>query len=1010
MRPEPNKISMKLIYSLGKMSGMLLLALLLIQLPSLAQTRQATATGIITNEKGIPVDGVSVMIVNEKSPFKRASQSNSKGEFSFSGLDANGSFTFTFSHVGYAERIITGQTPDASGNISLTVRMEFSTASTNEEVVVIGYGKASKKDVTGAIKTVRSGDFNKGIINSPEELLQGKVAGVNVTSASGEPGSAQSITIRGPGGIRTGSTPLFVIDGLPLDNASTGGVINPLSFINPNDIESIDVLKDASATAIYGTRGANGVVIISTKKGKAGTSNLSYTFNGGISKMARKLPVLSTEEYKKQVVALGGPLQDFKGSTDWQDEISRNAFSHSHNIALSGGANKFTYYASGGLQQQNGILKGNDVKRYNGRFNMTQRLLEDRLLIEMNLTASNVVNKRPNIGGLIGGALSTNPTLPAYDGNGKPFVFQNGTNPMLTLALDKDITTTNRVLGNLSGSLTLAKGLVYKLNFGIDNSTSTRDTQSLPNLEPLRTGKLTSYYEINRNYLVENYVTYNTSFGKHKLVALAGHSYQKFYVQDRVYSIGNFPISQVEPIYDPGTGSDLTSSKPDGSSTMNELQSFFGRVNYQFREKYLFTATLRADGSSKFGSNNKYGYFPSFSAAWVASREDFMANSIFSNLKLRAGWGQTGNQEIENKITLANFTVSPANSYPLYPGSTYPSGAVYSRLANPDIQWEVSSQSDVGLDFELMNGALSGTVDYFRKVTNKMLLKVIPADPIQPVQNLWTNAFDMEVINQGVELDLSYKRTTAFGLTYSVGGNITFIRNRVKNSPYSIIPSGSASGSGLTSATINGYVNGQPIGTFYLLEFTGFDANGKSTYRDVNNDKLVNDKDRRPLGTALPDKMYNAFFNLYYKGFDLNANFNGVAGNKIYDNTANASFYKLLLSKGVNTTAEAIQYPQEAVTNEAPVSSRFLKPGDFFRLNNLTLGYNFNTKKLGISRWASNLRLSLTGQNLFVITPYNGYDPEVNTDRTIDNVLSYGIDYLSYPKARTFLVGLNVTF
>lgn len=1014
MRPEPNKIRMKFIYPLGKMGGMLLLALLLIQFPALAQTRKATATGTITNDKGQPIEGVSVLIVQERSPFKRAAQSNSKGIFSFSDLDANGSFTFIFSHVGFSEKTISAQTPDASGNITLDVKLELSNASTNEEVVVIGYGKASKKDVTGSVKSVRAADFNKGIINSPEELLQGKVSGVNITSASGEPGAVQNITVRGPGGVRTGSTPLFVVDGLALDNSSTGGVINPLSFLNPQDIESIDVLKDASATAIYGSRGANGIILVTTKKGKAGVSSLSYNFSGGISKMANPLPVFSADEYRKQVVALGGTLEDFKGNTNWQDEISRTAFSQSHNITLSGGANKFTYYASGGLQQQNGILKNNDVKRYTGRFNMTQKLLEDRLLIEMNLSATNTVNNRPNIGSLIGGALTTNPTLPAYGDDGKPYKFLNGTNPMLTLALEKDITTINRVLGNLSGSLTLFKGLVYKLNFGIDNSTGARDIESLPYKEPLRLGRLESYSAVNRNYLIENYLTYNTSFGKHKLTALAGHSYQKFYIQTRGWSINNFPISDVEPIYNPGIGQELTlaNNKPTGSALYNELQSFFGRANYQFRDKYLFTATLRADGSSKFGSNNKYGIFPSFSVAWIASKESFMDNSIFSNLKLRAGWGQTGNQEIPSKITqpLFNSVVDANNSYPLYPTGSYPAGTAYNRLANPDIQWEVSTQTDLGIDFELMNGALSGTVDYFRKVSNNILLEMIPADPVQPAATFWTNVKDMKVINQGVELDLAYRHTTGFGLTYAVGGNITFIDNEVKNSPYSVISSGSASGSGLTSATINGYVNGQPIGTFYLQEFIGFDANGKSVYRDVNGDKIVNDKDRRPMGSALPKKMYNAYFNLYYKGFDLSANFNGVSGNKIYDNTANANFYKLLLSKGVNTTAEAIKYPEEAITNAASVSSRFLKSGDFLRLNNLSIGYNLNTKKLGLSRWVSAMRVSLTGQNLFVITPYNGYDPEVNTDRTINGVSSYGIDYLSYPKARSFLLGFNVTF
>lgn len=1005
---------MKLVYPLGKMGGMLLLALLLIQLPAFSQTRQVTASGTITTESGSPIEGVTVLVINEKSPFKKASQTNSKGLFTINGLDADGSFTFILSHVGFTEKTITGQKPDASGNISLTVQLENSKASTNEEVVVIGYGKASKKDVTGSVKSIRSADFNKGVINSPEELLQGKISGVNVTSASGEPGAVQSITVRGPGGIRSGNTPLYVVDGLALDNASTGGAINPLSFLNPSDIESMDVLKDASATAIYGSRGANGVVLVTTKKGKSGVSSLNYSFNGGISKMARKLPVFSADEFRKQVVALGGTLEDFKGNTDWQDEVTRTAFTQNHNLSLSGGANKFTYYASGGLQQQDGILKGNNIKRYNGRFNMTQKLLEDRLLIEMNLSATNTVNTRPSIGGLIGGALSTNPTLPAYGEDGKPFQFQNGTNPLLTLALEKDLTTINRVLGNISGSLTLFKGLVYRINFGIDNSTGNRDIQSLPNRVPLRLGRLETYTAANRNHLIENYLTYTTSFGKHKLTALAGHSYQKVFIQTRGTSINNFPISEIEPIYNPGIGQELTmaNNKPTGSATINELQSFFGRANYQFREKYLFTATLRADGSSKFGSNNKYGIFPSFSAAWIASKEGFMSNSIFSNLKVRAGWGQTGNQEIPAKITQRYFTsvVDGNNSYPLYPGTSYPAGTAYTRLANPDVQWEVSGQTDVGVDFELFNGALSGTVDYFRKVTTNLLLSAFPADPVQPAVQFWTNVKDMKVINQGVELDLAYRRTTGFGLTYTVGGNVTFINNEVKNSPYSVIPSGSASGSGLTSATINGYVNGKPIGTFFLQEFIGFDANGKSLYRDVNNDKIVNDRDRRAMGSALPKQMYNAYFNLYYKGFDMSANFNGVAGNKIYDNTANANFYKLLLSKNVNTTPEAVKYPEEAVSNAASVSSRFLKSGDFFRLNNLTLGYNFNTKKLGLSNWVSNLRLSLTGQNLFVITPYNGYDPEVNTDRTIDGVVSYGIDYLSYPKARSFILGLNVTF
>jgi iron complex outermembrane receptor protein len=287
---------------------------------------------------------------------------------------------------------------------------------------------------------------------------------------------------------------------------------------------------------------------------------------------------------------------------------------------------------------------------------------------------------------------------------------------------------------------------------------------------------------------------------------------------------------------------------------------------------------------------------------------------------------------------------------------------------------------------------------------------VIPADPVQPAGTVWTNVDDMTITNSGVEFDLSYKHTTKKGFTYGIGGNVSFMKNIVENSPYTVIPSGSASGSGLTSATINGYINGEPVGTFYLLDFIGFDAQGMSKYRDVNGDGIVSDKDRIAAGTALPNLLYNFYGTANYRNFDLAINFNGVSGNEIYDNTANAYFYKVRLYKGVNTTDEAIEYPQESTSNAAPVSSRYLKNGAYLRLNNLALGYNFNTRNLGIGKWVSSLRLSLTGQNLFVLTSYDGYDPEVNIDRQINGVQSYGIDYLSYPKARSFIFGLQVSF
>ena len=949
---------------------------------------------------------------------QRGTTTDSNGDYKI--VVPNGDAVLVVGFIGFvSQEIVVGNRTIV--NVSLSA-----SASDLAQVVVVGYGSTAKRDVTGAVTSIKSTEFNRGVINSPEQLIQGKVAGVNVTSASGEPGAQQRITVRGPGGVRTGSTPLFVLDGLALDNSSTGGSTNPLTFLNPQDIESIDVLKDASATAIYGSRGANGVILITTKKGKSGASTLNASASIGISNLSRPLPLFSPDEYRKQVVALGGVLDDKGANTDWQKAITRTAYTKNYNLAFGGGNGKTTYYGSVGVQNQEGILKNSNLDRYTGRINVSQKLLEDRLTLDVNLNAAYTNNQRPPIdnssggsapgspGSLVGSAISANPTYPAYDTDGSPYRTPGGTNPLTTLALQNDVTTTTRIIANVSPSFKITKDLVYKLNLGADYSTATQDLQSLASAVPQQDGRFETVSSVNRNTLVENYLTYNLNLANQGLTVLVGHSYQKFFIQGRDFSINKFPISPIEPVYNPGLGQDLSlaNNKPTGFAIQNELQSFFGRVNYQYHDKYLATATVRADGSSKFGANNKYGIFPSFSLGWRISEEAFLKNGPFSDLKLRAGYGRTGNQEIPAKITQALFTsqVGATTSYPLDNGTTYPAGTSYTRLANPDIQWEVSNQADVGFDFGLFKGAFTGSVDYFHKVSNNILLQVIPADPVQPASTFWTNVPDMTITNQGVELALNYRYASLGGFRFDIGGNMTFIDNIVKNSPYSVIQSGSASGAGLSTATINGYINGQPIGTFFLKDFTGFDEKGISTYRDVDGDGIITDKDRVAAGSALPTKQFNINTNASWKGFDLSLNFNGVSGNKIYDNTANANFYKLRLSKGLNTTPEAIQYANESINNAAPVSTRYLKNGTFFRLNNATLGYNLSPKLIGMSRWIQGIRLSATGQNLFVITKYDGFDPEVNTDRTVNGITSYGIDYLSYPKARTFVLGLNVTF
>jgi TonB-linked SusC/RagA family outer membrane protein len=954
-------------------------------------------SGKVTQSDNTPLGGATVAIKGAR----KSVTTDKDGSYTITVPNADATLVITF--VGYATREV-----PVNGSTQLDIVLQSSSAEL-ANVVVMGYGTQAKKDVTGAVKSLKTEDFNKGIVTSPEQLIQGKAAGVNVTSASGEPGASTGISIRGPGGLRTGNTPLIVIDGLPLDNSSTGGGGDPLNFVNAADIASIDILKDASATAIYGSRGANGVIIITTKKGRAGTSQLSLSSTIGFSRLARALPVYSADEFRKIVPAIGGALDDKGGNTDWQKEMTRTALTQNYNMGLSGSADKLTYYASFSAQKQEGIIKKNSLDRYTGRFNATQKFLDDRVTIDAVLNYSSTKNVRPPFG--IGEVLSNNPTYPAYDSVGKPAVYNNLSNPLVYLNLDKDVATINRFVGNLSPSVKLFKGLVYKLNFGIDYSTGTRDLQSLASAIPARPGQLETIYSTNRNTLIENYLTYTYTKSVHNLSALAGYSYQKFFIQTRDYLTTNYPVGNIQPIYDPSTGQPAatTNNSAKGTAIINEQQSFFGRVTYQYDNKYLATVNFRADGSTKFGSNNKYGYFPSFSLGWNITEEDFMKSSdIFSNLKLRAGWGRTGNQEIPSKKTQALF-VSGAGSYPLYDANNYPASYSYVRVANPDLQWEVSNQTDIGLEFGLLKGSLTGTVDYFRKTSSHILFQGFPADPVQPAQEYWSNVKDMTISNNGLEVELNYAKKIDKDMSFSIGGNFTSIKNVVEHSPRTVIPTGSAQGSGLTGSPLNGYINGHPIGTFYLIKYIGINDSGKSRYEDYNKDGNISPNDRQVVGSGLPNLLYGFYGSFNFRGVSLQANFNGVAGNKIYDNTANTFFYRGRLAKSLNTTPEAAAEPNEVIGNPASISSRYLKSASYLRLNNLTLGYDINTKGLGIDKWAKAIRVSVTGQNLFVVTHYNGYDPEVNTDRSDDSISSFGVDYLSYPKARTILFGINVT-
>jgi iron complex outermembrane receptor protein len=518
--------------------------------------------------------------------------------------------------------------------------------------------------------------------------------------------------------------------------------------------------------------------------------------------------------------------------------------------------------------------------------------------------------------------------------------------------------------------------------------------------------------------LVENTLTYTYNEGVHNFTLLAGHSYQEVYVQQKRFDLRGFATNDIDPKYQDQISSQENPTSLNSYAFKNELQSFFGRLNYGYADKYLLTATMRADGSSKFGANNKYGYFPSVALGWNISKEDILADSdVVNNLKLRASWGQTGNQEgIDNKVSLASFIDSKADNdtYPLDPNAStiddYPFGTVPARTANPDLKWEVSTQTNIGLDFGLFNSKLTGTLDYFHKVTSDVVLLANRIDPIQPTPKIWTNIPDMEIINSGLEVALDYRILLAEDFMLNLGGNMSFTDNKVENSQFEVITTGAAQGAGQTGATINGYLNNEPVGAFYMKEFLGIGADGLNQYRDVNGDGEILDNDRIVVGSALPDLIYAFYFKFNYKDFDLGLNFNGVSGNKIYNHTAMSLFSKGQLSRNLNTTDFAVEFPNEDNSNSNEVSTRYLEDGSFLRLNNATLGYNLKPEKLGFGDLVSNVRFTLTGQNLFVVTDYSGFDPEINTGSTIDGIQTFGIDRFTYPSPRTLLFGLNVSF
>lgn len=1036
---------------------------------------QSTVSGkVASTEDGLPLPGVTIL---EKGT-SNGTISDSEGNFS---INVGTNATLVFSFVGY-----TSQEIAVGGQTSLDVKLSTD-AKALTEVVVVGYGTTKSKDLTGSVAVIGNADFNKGVIQTPDQLFQGRMAGVNVTPTSGEPGAAATITIRGSSAIRGNQDPLYIIDGVPLDNsnamlATMSGVEgqstpkNPLLFLNPNDIESMTVLKDASSAAIYGSRAANGVIIITTKKGRGAGKKGSFSFNAytSIASPAKKYDLLSSKDFsagvKKALMSVGIPADSAEkqvtnvplnrgSSTNWQDQIFRpsGAVSYGYNLGWNMSSNGTILRLSGSYDNQQGIVQNSGLKRLTGRVNFGQNFLEDRLKLEISATYANIKNSYvPNsnnagyLGSLIGAAIIFNPTYPVRNTDGTFFdPGDGGRNPAEMLAYINDTDNTNRLVSNIQVSYELVKGLTAKGTFGYNFSNTERIAFSDPRLSssafggtttitapingnpnggativdyknPIQgNGRGTDQFLTNNSLLTEWTLNYVKAFGNSAIDAVGGFSYQSFETNNH----GDVAWGQSTTFgfYDPTLNSKgqpvgwTTGSRPITQATdvfvrdMNAfrnkadlyqpyytkytLASYFGRVNYNIGEKYYFTGTVRIDGSSKFGANNKYGTFPAAAVKWKVVKEDFASGSlgkIFSDFSLRANYGIMGSQD----------GLSPYASVNLYQnyaprGTTIPASNLQ-NIENKNLKWEQASTAGVGLDWAIASNRLSGTIDYFNKQTKNLIFAGPSPGGFGGGPTLWQN-LPGTVVNNGLEVSLKYEVILKTDFNWNIAYNMTFYHNTLKDFNKPPIQTGAVSGQGLSGAYAQTIQDGQSLFTWNMPIFQGFDSNGFNILADNGANHLV--------GSALPNFTAGLTNNFSYKNWSLSVFMNSSRGFYVYNNTANAYFLVGSLKTAHNVDYTTYHSNENGI-NPGAVSTRFLEKGDFIRLSNVTLSHNFKVDGKIIKSFSINF----TGQNLYLWTNYTGLDPEVNVDKNINGVPSRGFDYAGYPKARTYTFGINLGF
>lgn len=972
--------------------------LLLFSVFQQAAAQNRNITGSVVNERNSPVSGASVTIKGSAI----GTAADSLGKFSLSVPPSAKSLII--SSVGY-----TSQEVSISGKTSVTITLA-SPSQMLSDVVVVGYGTARRGDLTGSVSTVSSKELNPGPITNPLQQIAGKAAGVNISQVGSEPGAAPSVRIRGITSLQGGNDPLVVVDGVQ-------GNMDLLNQVPPSEIATVDILKDASATAIYGSRGAPGVIIITTKKSVAGKTTVEYTGNSSVDVIPKKLHELNAEEWTNEAKRLNvDPSANHGSNTDWYNLLTRNGFTQNHTLAFGGGAKDFNYRASVTAITQTGVVINSKYEKYIGRITATQKALDDKLTLTMNVNSgiNNATYSPTGVGNaafrsnLINQTYISRPTDPVFNADGTyyrdPNVFQY-TNPYAVAQTVKNVGNTNNLFGSLMANLDIYKGISAGW-FGSWRKIDFNSGYYLPASSTVQTaidnkgiGNISNNHTDEK--LMDINVSYKHNFGLNRLDATAvyewqAQTYNGAYVQGRGFAndIASYNALQLGDISKVLQG-DISSYKND-----RRLVSFLGRVNYSYDNRYLLTVSFRRDGSTVFGVNNKWGNFPSASVAWRIDQENFMkGQKTFSNLKLRVGYGITGNQQgigPQNSISL----VGQAGTV-FFGGAAIPNYAV-TQNANPNLKWETKKQANAGIDFGFLKNRLTGSIDVYSANTDNLLFNyTVPLVGPFLTTSILANVGTLQA--RGAELSLSYRVISTSNTTLTLAGNGSLMQSKV------LKLGGNIQGYDIPTNYVAWGANaflvvGKPIGTYLILQHLGKDANNAETVVDQGKDGIIDQgsqsKDRIEEGQSLPKYTYAFTPSFTYKNFDASMVWLGSGGNKIYNGLRQTLSLEQNLGKS-NLLQSAVPL---GIGSSQYGSDLWLEDGSFLRFANLSLGYRFDLNNV---KYINALRVSVTGQNLALITKYTGLDPEVDASGGNNSGGDFG-NY--YPRTRTFSVGLNVIF